>query len=548
MGRRPAWRGISTIKWLVALVGTATLLAACGSSPSTSDSSSNGKINTNGTITEGYTLPPTTLDPEVGTSGADYVYLEQIYGNLIEVNSAGTLIPAMATKWAFSGSGAKADDTFTIWLRPGLKFSDGTPLNAAAVVSDWKRYLASGDIVDDMEFVIPSSIHAIGQDEVQEQTTQPNAQLPWGLADRAGMIIDPTAFQKEGAANFGTNPVGAGPYKVTSVSAGHSYCYTRNETYYQSNTADPRIKNFCIQDYANTTTEDTALRSGTVQVGIFLQGNDYKVLKPDNSLAVLHGPSLGFDMIYFNGQSKPSKHGPNLVNPKLRLAFNLGLNRQRMNQIGEGGLGTVATEVRPPGSFGYVAQYNTQLQYNPAKATALMKSLGYSPSHPYHLTCDWYPGLGYNLTDPVMIASEKAIGIDMNVVEGPTTDVVSYYTENSYPCYVSGWGGGANPVTTYEGVLWSHSYYNAHFCTSTTSCGNGLDWGDDPFINKFFTTFSTSAENNLFTSIDLNQITNPGNAVVYFSPTITAFAKNVAGPGVTVNPNQSFELDSLYYK
>jgi len=548
MGRRPAWRGISTIKWLVALVGTATLLAACGSSPSTSNSSSNGKINTNGTITEGYTLPPTTLDPEVGTSGADYVYLEQIYGNLIEVNSAGTLIPAMATKWAFSGSGAKADDTFTIWLRPGLKFSDGTPLNAAAVVSDWKRYLASGDIVDDMEFVIPSSIHAIGQDEVQEQTTQPNAQLPWGLADRAGMIIDPTAFQKEGAANFGTNPVGAGPYKVTSVSAGHSYCYTRNETYYQSNTADPRIKNFCIQDYANTTTEDTALRSGTVQVGIFLQGNDYKVLKPDNSLAVLHGPSLGFDMIYFNGQSKPSKHGPNLVNPKLRLAFNLGLNRQRMNQIGEGGLGTVATEVRPPGSFGYVAQYNTQLQYNPAKATALMKSLGYSPSHPYHLTCDWYPGLGYNLTDPVMIASEKAIGIDMNVVEGPTTDVVSYYTENSYPCYVSGWGGGANPVTTYEGVLWSHSYYNAHFCTSTTSCGNGLDWGDDPFINKFFTTFSTSAENNLFTSIDLNQITNPGNAVVYFSPTITAFAKNVAGPGVTVNPNQSFELDSLYYK
>ncbi|HEX5295057.1 MAG TPA: ABC transporter substrate-binding protein [Streptosporangiaceae bacterium] len=550
MGRRPALKGTGTIRWLGALIGSATLLAACGSSGGSSGtaSSGSGTINTNGTITEGYTLPPTTLDPEVGTSGADYVYLAQIYGNLIEVNSAGTLIPAMASSWAFSGTGAKANDTFTITLRHGLKFSDGTPLNAAAVVSDWKRYLASGDIVDDMEYVIPSSIHAIGQYQVQEQTSQPNAQLPWGLADRAGMIIDPTAFKKEGAANFGTHPVGAGPYKVTSVSAGHSYCYTRNDTYYLSNKQDPRIKNLCIQDYANTTTEDTALRSGTVQVGIYLQGNDYKVLKPDSQLKVLHGPSLGFDQIYFNGQSKASKHGPNLVSPKLRLAFNLGLNRQRMNQIGEDGLGTVSTEVRPPGSFGYVAKYDTQLQYNPAKATALMKSLGYSPSHPYHLTCDWYPGLGYNLTDPVMIASEKAIGIDMNVVEGPTTDVVSYYTENSYPCYVSGWGGGANPVTTYEGVLWSHSYYNAHFCTTTTSCGSGLDWGDDPFINKFFTTFSTSAENDLFTQIDQNQTTNPGNAVVYFNPTITAFATNVAGPGVTVNPNQSFELDSLYYK
>jgi hypothetical protein len=136
----------------------------------------------------------------------------------------------------------------------------------------------------------------------------------------------------------------------------------------------------------------------------------------------------------------------------------------------------------------------------------------------------------------------------MNVVEGPETDVVSYYTENSYPCYVSGWGGGANPVTTYEGILWSHSYYNAHFCTSTTSCGAGVNWGADPFIDKFFTAFSTSAETDLFSQIDQNQITNPGNAVVYFNPTITAFATNVAGPGVTVNPNQSFELDSLYFK
>ena len=64
----------------------------------------------------------------------------------------------------------------------------------------------------------------------------------------------------------------------------------------------------------------------------------------------------------------------------------------------------------------------------------------------------------------------------------------------------------------------------------------------------FFTTFSNSGLNNLFTQIAANQTTNPGNAVVYNNPTITAFAKNVAGPGVTVNPNQSFEFDSIYYK
>jgi len=549
MSRRARSRNLTLISVLTPVALISALLAGCGSSASSgSNNNSSSKVDTSGTISMGYTLPPTTLDPEVGTSGADYIYVEQIYGNLIEVNGAGTLIPAMATKWAFSGTGATKDDIFTIWLRPGLKFSDGTPLNAAAVVFDWKRYLASGDVLDDLEYVIPSSIHAVGNDEVQVQTTQPNSQLPWGLADRAGMIIDPTAFKKDGAANFATHPVGAGPYKVSSVAAGHSYCYTRNDSYYLSSSADPRIQNLCIEDYATTTAEDTALRSGTVQVGIYLQGNDYKVLKPDTALKVLHGPSLGFDEIYFNGLSRPSAHGANLVSAKLRLAFNYGLNRQKMNQIGEDGLGTIGTEVRPPGSFGYESQYASQLDYNPAKGLAIMKSLGYSPSHPYHLTCDWYPGLGYNLTDPVMIASEAGIGIDLNVVEGPETDVVGYYTEDTYPCYVSGWGGGANPVTTYEGILWSHSYYNAHYCTSTTKCGDGSNWGADPYIDKFFTTFTASAENDLFASIDKNQVTNPGNAVVYFSPTITAFATNVAGPGVTVNPNQSFELDSLYYK
>lgn len=548
MTRRVRPSGIRAIAPIAAAALVSVFVAACGSSPgSNSGSGSGSKINTNGTITEGYTLPPTTLDPEVGTSGADYVYLEALYGNLIEINSKGNLVPALATKWGFSSSGGKTDNVFTVYLRHGLKFSDGTPLNAAAVVSDWKRYLSSGDVLDDMEYVIPSSIHAVGQYEVQEQTSQPNAQLPWGLADRAGMIVDPTAFQSEGAANFATHPVGAGPYKVTTVTAGHSYCYTRNDLYYESNTANPRIQNLCIQDYATTTAEDTALRAGTIQVGIYLQGNDYKVLKPDANLNILHGPSLGFDEIYFNAQSKPSAHGPNLVNPKIRLAFNLGLNRQQMNKIGEDGLGTVSTELRPPGSLGYDTQYDTQLAYNPTKAKHIMQSLGYSSSHPYNLTCDWYPGLGYNLTDPVMIASEQAIGINLKVVEGPETDVVGYYTNDTYPCYVSGWGGGANPVTTFEGMLWSSSYYDAHFCKTTTSCGPGASFGDDTYINKFFTTFTTSGLTSLFEQINKNQTTNPGNAVAYFNPTITAFAKNVGGPGVNVNPSQSYEFDSLYY-
>jgi peptide/nickel transport system substrate-binding protein len=79
---------------------------------------------------------PQGLDPAVDSSGGANQDMEDaIFGMLFELGPNGVTVPDEATGYKFLDAGK----TVQISIRPGLKFSDGTPFNAAAVVSNWQR-------------------------------------------------------------------------------------------------------------------------------------------------------------------------------------------------------------------------------------------------------------------------------------------------------------------------------------------------------------------------------------------------------------------------
>ena len=480
----------------------ALVLAACGSSPSQSGSSGTGQPDYNKPINIGSTLAPTTLNPQTGTSGADYVYLWAMFDRLIINNPvSGALEPQLATSWTF-----KNPLELDLTLRQGVKFQDGTAFNAAAVVWSLQNYIRSGDIVNDLQYV--TSIVATGPYTVALHLSQPNSQLPWGLTDRAGMIVSPTAYKKEGSSGFGLHPVGTGPYEFQSQLAGQSYTFTSFSGYW-NNAAMPRAKTIHWQIYATDTAVVTALRSGTVDIaGTFPQ--DVKLLSSDTSLKVSIVPGTGFDMVYFNAKLKPFN------DPRVRLAFNLALNRQAIMNAATDGLGEVWTEPVPPGTIGYAKSLAPLWTQNIAKAKQLMSAAGYPNG--LNLTCYNYPGLGYDITDPIIIAQEAKIGINMKVISGTPAQVVPFYTQNLSPCYVSGWGGGINPDGIYQGILWSQSYYNA----------GKTDFGVDQYIDKFYTTPVQNSQ-QLYYNINKAMQTAPGYAPLYSSPIVTFLAKGIAG-------------------
>ncbi|HWH19321.1 MAG TPA: ABC transporter substrate-binding protein, partial [Solirubrobacterales bacterium] len=144
---------------LIAAVLVGAVLAGCGGGSSSSSSStssadpsaagsgSTGESQTTAAATsedEGgppsgtlgwSTAAPTAWDPVVSAAGNDVSDLSLVYASLTRLSPDGEAEPALAEKWDFSKDGL----TFDIYLKKGLKFTDGTPVNAEAVKVNLER-------------------------------------------------------------------------------------------------------------------------------------------------------------------------------------------------------------------------------------------------------------------------------------------------------------------------------------------------------------------------------------------------------------------------
>ena len=156
--------------------------------------------------------PPQNLDPLIGSSVCGLTHLRMIYDSLIRLDANGMPQPGLAESWKVVD-----DKTFSLTLRKGVIFQDGTPFNAAAVKAELERGKTSTTSVIKTTLAVIDSIEAPDDSTVILHLNQPRAgTLPTILAERAGMIPSPTAVAKD--ANYGAGTaVGAGPFQVKSL-------------------------------------------------------------------------------------------------------------------------------------------------------------------------------------------------------------------------------------------------------------------------------------------------------------------------------------------
>jgi len=487
-----------------AVVAVTAIVALAACSSRSSGQAGGGNSNSNGTITIGTEFPPGTLDPTTGTQGSDLAYLNLVFDALVQENpQTGAIEPMLATSWKYP-SADKLE--LAVFLRHGVKFQDGTPFNAQAVVDYTKAFLKAGDIANLLQYV--TSVTAVGDYEVIYHLSQQNALLLGGLAGRAGTIPSPTAVRKEGA-NFAAHPVGTGPYSFVSETQGASYDFTSFPGYW-NNANVKRVKNIDYKIFQSDTALADAIRTGNVDVAFDLSPQDVSTLKKEANLTVSVGPGTQFSLAYFNSSRKP------LNNAAIRLAFNLALNRADLAEAVTNGLGQVTTEPMPPGTIGYVKSLDPVWSYDPAKAKELVRQAGYP--HGVSMTCYEYPGLGFETATPIIISEEQAVGINLTVIPGTPAQVGTFFTNKAAPeCFLADYGGGTAPGN-YE-LLWSQSYYNA----------GKTSYGIDQYFEQFYQAYSTAGVSQIAYNILKSQQTNPGYAPMFTSPLVNVYRKNIGG-------------------
>lgn len=228
---------------------------------------------------------------------------------------------------------------WTVKLRSGIKFTDGTPYDAASVKFNWERIgdpaNGSGSLAAAREM---QSIDVVDATTLRVTLKNPNGQWPRTIAKRLPYVESPAAVNNGN--DFASNPVGAGPFKLKEYVRGDHMTFVRNGSYW--NAPRPYLDQLIIRPIVDITQRYNTFNTGAADMEFTNEATT-----PDQAVkdghTVLSTPVNGGRTLMFN-HAKPPFNDPRAV-----LAVELGIDTNLLTVI-EGGRRPLARTLFQPGS------------------------------------------------------------------------------------------------------------------------------------------------------------------------------------------------------
>ncbi|MEX2272027.1 MAG: ABC transporter substrate-binding protein [Vicinamibacterales bacterium] len=354
---------------------------------------------------------PESFNRLVTASSAVDVITNLIHAPLVKVDrQTGALMPWLAERWEQVDAGIEAgpeadaeakasayQPAYRLHLRPGLRFSDGTPFTSADVVFTFRALydervnsaLASGLRVDGLPLTVTAendltvrvefpAPYGPGLAMLDPLPILPRHRLEQALAE--GRLAEAWA-----ASAPPESIVGLGPFVVSEVRAGESMTFARNPHYFRRDDqgALPRIDRLIVRVVPDQSAEMVQLESGAADlVTSGLRAEDiaaFQTLEQQGRVR-LHRVGIGLDpnALWFNlkAGAPPSIDRPWLQRRELRQAISRAVNRQRMiDTVFLGEAEPVITPVTPGHGAWHAADVRPPA-HNLAEAGRLLAALG----------------------------------------------------------------------------------------------------------------------------------------------------------------------------
>lgn len=328
-----------------------------------------------GTLIFGRGGDSVSLDPAMVTDGESLNVTDNVFDCLVTTKLGTTeIVPALASKWEISQDGL----SYTFELRSGVKFHDGSPVNADAVIFSFMRqkdpnhpaYKFGGPYVYFKAVELDSLIKDIKKlDDLRVQfvLNKPSAPFLSVLSMQSFAIISPAAMMKA-KQDFAKEPVGSGPFIFKKWERNQKIILVANESYWDGK---PHLKTLVFRSIPDNSTRLMEMMAKKIHVMDNPNPDDIGTLKTKMGSDISFSEQAGFNVGYLalNNEKKP------FDNVLVRRAISHAINKDGIVKAIYAGYGKVAKNPMPPTLWGYndgIAGYD----YNPEKAKKLLKEAG----------------------------------------------------------------------------------------------------------------------------------------------------------------------------
>jgi peptide/nickel transport system substrate-binding protein len=294
-----------------------------------------------------------------------FFYAYALHDALVKPMPGNPLAPCLAESWSTSPDGL----TYEFALRKGVKFHNGDPLTAEDVKFSFERYRGAAaktlkDRVASVDVVDPHHVR------FRLKRPWPDFMTFYGtLATGAGWVVPRKYVERVGDDGFKRAPVGAGPYKFVSFKPGVELVLEANEQYWRKT---PSVKTLVMRSVTDVATRLVMLKRGEADIAYAFAGSMVEEIKrtPGLTLRPFYPPFVVW--LLFTEQWDPKSPWSDR---RVRLAANLALDREALNQAETLGLSKLTASIIPRSFDGYwpVPLY----PHDPQRAKQLLAEAGY---------------------------------------------------------------------------------------------------------------------------------------------------------------------------
>ena len=351
---------------------------------------------------------PDSLDPSLFRNLSAVEIANTFCERLYVFNGRAQVVPRLA---AALPAISKDKLTYTIRLRKGILFNDGTPFDAQAVATTIMRGKTLPGSAKASDFSAISSVTAPNASTVVIHLSSRFSPLTSILATSDGMIMSQAQLAKLGS-DFGSDPICVGPFAFDHWDHGLDVTVVKSHYYYAQDAV--HLDKIVFTDATSPPAALAALQAGDLQVIDSVPSSELSTIRQSPSLSEIHRAALGYTAVVINIGNKngvgnlPYQNvgSPLATSPKLRQAFEEAIDRKAWLALSGGTDEPGCTPLAPQSPY-YVAIPCTP--FDPADAKKLVAASA-TPNPTVHL-------IASGAFAEFIQAEEAAVGI--NVVLDP---------------------------------------------------------------------------------------------------------------------------------